>query len=409
MRTALFLSLLSLVSPGVGQAQDPAPQEETTETETRPGEGIDSKIPWATNIIDVFDKPLHPVIGGVVSGGGLGAGIGYDSPDGQRWYQSADAIMTVRRYWAARGEAGRNFQHKRSQVGVFGGVRHMERLDFFGIGPGSSVDNRTAFRLRESTAGIRAAHFLTPVLRLGGSAAAYVPDLGAGNHPGIPAVDTVFAVAEVPGIGAQPTFARYRAFAELVYPAVSDIRNPVPSERYQGTYQLAFESIQDRDTGLHSFHRWETELQQRIPGIAPGHRLTLHGFLAATEQGADVPFYLLYPLGGSGGLKAFRPDLMGSDDTRATLRAYRNYRFRDRNLVLMQAEYRIPILKSVQATVFAEGGQVAPSVSSLFSDLKGDAGFSLAYVRKGKSLGRMDVAFGGEGMRVFWSFGSFTD
>lgn len=372
-------------------------------------EGIDSKIPWATNVMDVFEKPLHPVIGGVVSGGGLGAGIGYDAPDDARWYRSADALMTVRRYWAVRGEVGRNFQHKRTQLGLFGGIRHMERLDFFGIGPGSSADNRAAFRLRESAAGVRAAHFVRPTLRVGGSASIYVPDLGAGRHPGIPTIDTLFTPADVPGISAQSTFARYRGFTEFVYPGVSDITNPVPSESYQGTYQIAFESIQDRDTGRHSFHRWETELQQRIPGIAPGQRLTLHGFAAATEQGADVPFYLLYPLGGSGGLKAFRPDLMGSDDTRATLRAYRNYRFRDRNLVLMQIEYRIPILKSVHATVFAESGQVAPRVADLLSDLKSDAGFSLAYLRKGKSLGRMDVAFGGEGMRVFWSFGTFTD
>ncbi len=309
-QTQLLLLWLLLATPTTGFAQDPESRE-----------AADSRTPgWATNILDVFEKPLHPVVGGVVSGGGLGAGIGYDSPDGQRWYQSADAMMTVRRYWAVRGEAGRNFQYKRSQLGVLGGIRHMERLDFFGMGPRSSADNRAAFRLRESTIGVQGAHFVTSAVRLGGSALIYVPDLGTGRHEGIPAIERVFTAAEVPGLTAQPTFARYRGFAELVYPAVSDIRNPLPSEGYQGTYQLAVESIQDQDTGRHSFHRWETELQQRIPGVAPGQRLTLHGLLAATEPGADVPFYLLYPLGGSGGLKAFRPDLMGSDDTRATLR-----------------------------------------------------------------------------------------
>jgi hypothetical protein len=286
----------------------------------------------------------------------------------------------------------------------------MERLDFFGIGPGSSADNRAAFRLRESTAGVRGAHFLTPFVRLGGSAAIYVPDLGAGKDPGIPTVQSLFTADDVPGISAQATFARYRAFTEFVFPGVSDITNPVPSESYQGTYQLAFESIQDQNTGRHGFHRWETELQQRIPGFAPGHRLTLHGFLAATEKDADVPFYLLYPLGGSGGLKAFRPDLMGSDDTRATLRAYRNYRFRDRNLVLMQAEYRIPLHRSVRSSVFVDSGQVAPHTSALFSDLRTSTGFSLSYVRKGRTIGRMDVGFGGgEGVHVFWSFGALQN
>ena len=91
------------------------------------------------------------------------------------------------------------------------------------------------------------------------------------------------------------------------------------------TYQIAVEAVRDHDSGQHNFHRWETEVQQRIPGFRAGQRLTLHGFLATTNSGADVPFYMLYTLGGSGGLKAFRPDLLGSDGTRATLRSFRNY------------------------------------------------------------------------------------
>ena len=74
---------------------------------------------------------------------------------------------------------------------------------------------------------------------------------------------------------------------------------------YRGAYQLAFESMRDYDSGRHNLHRWEAEVQQRIPGFMPNQRLTLHGFLASTNSGADVPFYLLYTLGGTGGLKIF--------------------------------------------------------------------------------------------------------
>ena len=168
--------------------------------------------------------------------------------------------------------------------------------------------------------------------------------------------------------------------------------------------------MRDHDIGPHNFHRWETEVQQRIPGFRPGQRLTLHGFLASTNTGADVPFYMLYTLGGSGGLKSFRPDLLGSDGTRATLRGFRNYRFRDRNLVLMQAEYRIPVHKYVHTTVFVDAGQVAPRTSELFSDLRTSTGFSLSYVRKGK-IARTDGRRlrRGEGVHLFWSFGAFQD
>ena len=74
----------------------------------------------------------------------------------------------------------------------------------------------------------------------------------------------------------------------------------------------------------------------------------------------------------------------------------------------MQAEYRIPLHRRVHTSVFVDAGQVAPRTSELFSDLRTSTGFSLSYVRKGKTVGRMDVGFGGgEGVHLFWSFGAF--
>jgi hypothetical protein len=238
----------------------------------------------------------------------------------------------------------------------------------------------------------------------------YVPDLGSGKKPSVPSIEEVFSASSVPGFSAEPTFGRYRGFAELIYPVIADPVAIDAAGRYSATYQIALEAVRDHDSGRHNFHRWETEIQQRIPGIRDGQRLTLHGFLATTGTGADVPFYMLYPLGGSGGLKAFRPELLGTDGTRATLRGFSNYRFRDRDLVLMQAEYRIPIVEQLHATVFVDAGRVAPRPSELFKDLRTATGFSLSYMRKGKALGRVDVGFGGgEGTHVFWSFGGLRN
>jgi hypothetical protein len=367
---------------------------------------------WAQAAIDSFNEPVHPVVGGIASGGGLGVGVGYESPRDSRWYREAEAMVTVRRYWSLEGETGIQSPAARSRVGVFGEVRHMGRLDYFGIGPNSRREDRSAFRLRETTIGTRGWFRATPAVRLGGSAAIYWPDLGAGTSPSVLSIERVFAVSTVPGFSAEPTFSRYRGFAEFVYPLLADSVAPdetaADSNTYRGTYQIALEAVRDHDLGRHSFHRWETEVQQRIPGFRSGQRLTLHGFVALTDSDADVPFYMLYTLGGSGGLKTFRPDMVGSDGTRATLRSFRNYRFRDRDLLLMQAEYRIPIIEAVHATVFVDAGQVAPRASDLFKDLRTGTGFSLSYMRKGKSLLRMDVGYGGgEGVQLFWSFGGF--
>ncbi|HET9468998.1 MAG TPA: hypothetical protein VFO48_11325 [Vicinamibacterales bacterium] len=365
---------------------------------------------WGQAILDSFSKPLHPVIGGVASGGGLGFGVGYDSPDDSRWYQQGEAMVTVRRYWSFEGEAGHRSLSKRSQIGAFGAVRHMGRLDYFGIGPNTVVEDRSAFRLRETTFGTRGWFRPAPIVRVGGSVAAYMPDLGSGTHPTVRSIEDVFAPATVPGYGAEPTFGRYRAFVEFTNPSADVPDTADASASYRGAYQFAVEAVRDHDTGRHDFHRWETEVQQRIPGFKSGQRLTLHGFLASTNDASDVPFYMLYTLGGSGGLKTFRPDLLGGDGTRATLRGFRNYRFRDRDLVLMQAEYRIPVHRYVHTSVFVDSGQVAPRASELFKDLRTTTGFSVSYVRKGRSIGRMDVGFGGgEGMQLFWSFGAFQE
>jgi Omp85 superfamily domain len=397
---ALFFSaLLVPVTAAAQEPQAPAADSETVENLPVPS--------WGKAILDSFSKPLHPVIGGVATNGGVGVGVGYDSPDDQRWYQDGRAMFTVRRFWLLEGEVGRRSLSNRAQFGGFGAVRHMGRLDYFGIGPDTDLDDRAAFRLRETTFGARGWFRPMPAVRLGGTVSAYLPDVGRTNSSRIRPIESVFP--DVPGLLSEPTFGRYRGFVELRHPApVAD--GIEATNRYRGAYQLAFESVRDYSTGRHNLYRWEFETQQRLPGFRPEQRLTLHGFFATTNKTADVPFYLLYSLGGTGGLKTFRPDMLGGDGTRATLRGYRNFRFRDRDLVLMQAEYRIPIHKYVETSVFVDAGQVAPRPSELFSNIRGNTGFSVSAVRKGKTLGRLDVGFGGgEGVYFYWSFGAFQE
>jgi surface antigen Omp85-like protein len=392
---APLVVLVALLMPHVAAAQSSATEDALP------------LPPAAQAVFDAFNKPLHPIIGGVAPGGGMGVGVGYNTPKSEDWFHDAEARITINRYWSLVGETGR--QTQRSRVGVFGEIRHMNRLDFFGIGPDSRRANRTDFRLRETSAGAQGWIRATPALRLGGIAQMYSPELGSGQSPSVLSIEQFFTPSSVPGFNADPVFARYRGYAELVYPVLADTDQPNDEYRgYQGTYQLAVESFRDTDTGQHNFHRWETEVQQRFAGFRPGHRFTVHGLMAATNNDADVPFYLQYTLGGGGGLTAFRPNTIGTDGTKATLRGYQNYRFRDTDIVLMQGEYRIPLHKTVDATVFVDAGQVAPTVPRLFSDWKTGTGFSLSYMRKGAALARLDVGYGsGEGMHFFWSFGGF--
>ena len=79
-------------------------------------------------------------------------------------------MVTVRRYWVLEGEVGRRSLSKRSQFGVFGAVRHMERLDYFGIGPDTDLSTTARLSACAKPPSVRAGWFRpVPAVRLGGS------------------------------------------------------------------------------------------------------------------------------------------------------------------------------------------------------------------------------------------------
>jgi outer membrane protein assembly factor BamA len=172
---------------------------------------------------------------------------------------------------------------------------------------------------------------------------------------------------------------------------------------------MTYAIYDDQELNRFSFDRTEIEAQQRFALIAPHHRLTLHGWVSTSTPKDDnvVPFYLERTLGGTSYVRGVHEDRIGSDGTQATLRGFRNLRFRDRNLLLLQAEYRIPLWSSFDATVFADAGKVTPRREDLdLSDLEHDFGFSLSAMKGGATAVRVDVGMGGgEGVRVFLTLG----
>ena len=87
----------------------------------------------------------------------------------------------------------------------------------------------------------------------------------------------------------------------------------------------------------------EADAAQYIPLLHKNWVLAVRGRMAMSETGAgqEVPFYLLPALGGP-----------------TTLRGFSNYRFRDRNLLLVNAEYRWPIFRALDGALFYDAGTV---------------------------------------------------
>ena len=112
--------------------------------------------------------------------------------------------------------------------------------------------------------------------------------------------------------------------------------------------------------------------------------LDIRSHLVASRTGAGsvVPFYL-------------QPTVGGSDiDSRLSLRAYPNYRFRAPDALTVQANISLPL----NLLVFYDAGTVGPAFSNLsFAHLRQDAGAGFGVSVKGSLIAQAYMAWGSSG------------
>lgn len=134
------------------------------------------------------------------------------------------------------------------------------------------------------------------------------------------------------------------------------------------------------------FNTFTIDLRKYFP-VFSDHVVAFQSLLKV--QGGDVPFLHLARMGGQ-----------------YTMRGYYDGRFRDKNLLVFQAEYRMPIFWRFGVVGFAGLGNVAPKFSQLTSSLdqmKSSYGFGIRFLfdKKEKIWLRFDLAFG-EGVSGFY-------
>jgi hypothetical protein len=386
-----------IIAAGSAGAQEPAAELPVT-----PNTKLFARIERTIiRIHSIFSRPLHPVIGTVAPGGGWGAGLGYTAPTRGPWDFNVKGVWTLKNYQLAEAVLG--YHGRRAEFEGYGRFRDMKRLPYFGLGPESNLFDRTTFSLKDPVVGAQGKFRLLPWLAFGGR----VEEIWARARPG-GGIVPVFVPPQLPGDLNNTRFGRYQASVDLHLPAS-------PGDAFfQGTRSRVTDAIYDQqdDIELFNFKRLDLEAQQAFAGFGAHHRLTLSGWASTstTNDGQDIPYYLQRTLGGKSELRSVHEDRLGSDGTDATLRGYRDLRFRDRNLLLLQAEYRVPIWGPIDATIFADAGKVADIRDDLdLSDLRRDFGFSLSVMKGWVTPARIDVGFGsGEGTRIFLSLGDLT-
>lgn len=238
------------------------------------------------------------------------------------------------------------------------------QVDHFGEGPDAPELNRHEYRIKSTNL-------------VGYATARPVKWLGIGTEIGWLKPSISETAISLP---AQTTFLHSEASV------TADTRD-FPGHPTRGALlRAAAANYSDRQAGVFNFRRYEGEAAAFLPLADSRVVLALRGWLVASDtgEGQAVPFYLQPSLGGHN-----------------TLRGYPDFRFHDRNMLVLNAESRIAMMTHVDAAVFVDAGNVASRVGDLDFD-KRSYGAGLRLHSRRQTFARFDVARGSEGWRVLF-------
>ena len=330
----------------------------------------------------------YPKFGGLQTGSGFTMGAEYRR---ERMWEGvldvrATALGSIRRYEKYELQIGMpRLLHEHAFLDFTTGYRNLPQEDYWGVGPRTRKQDRTNFRLEDMSyigaAGVRPWKKLVVGVRGG------IIDLnvGPGTDSRYTSTEKVFNDQNSPGLTHQPYYYLLGAFTRL------DYRDQPGNPRSGGNYLLEYNYYGDRTNGLYSFRRYGAEFQQYVPFFNRRRTLAFRAraSLTDTSPANTVPFFMLETLG-------------GSED----LRGFREFRFRDKNQMVYNLEYRWEAFSGLDMALFGDAGKVFANRSDFnLSNLEGAYGIGLRFNTEQAVFLRIDVAKSHEGVRFFFKFG----
>ena len=393
-RRLALIPMMALAGAITTFAQEATPPEPTHEKFTIAAEP--KAVTFVTDFVGRFlgdgagdDKSgFYPAVGRIVSGAGwISVGPGYrQRVFGGRAVIDGAAAVSWRAYKQAQARLEfTDLANSRISIGTQVLWQDLTQVNYFGHGPDSSSDGRSEYRLKTADVVGYGAYRPSRWFTIGASAGRLdSPTLDAPTGP----FDRDYPDARL-AYPTDPAFAlaRQPSFAHGTISITGDTRD-YPDHPSRGwLYQAAFTRYSDLDLSAFTFNRYEVEAAQFVPLLYDGVVLALHGWtaLSDTADEQDVPVYLMPSLGGT-----------------SMLRAFPNYRFHDRNLLVVNAEARVALTMHIDTAVFVDSGSVAARAGDLrLANTSYGLGFRV-HTHK-KTTVRVDAAHGREGWRVSFS------
>ena len=323
---------------------------------------------------------FYPDLWNMIPGAGwISAGPGY-----RQWYAKDRVFVDTSTAVSWRGYTTAQARVElpklaRSRLAVGSQFRWQDfpQVSFFGQGPEAPESNRSEYRLKSYNlvghATLRPVEWAGISAQIGWLRPSILPR-GGWFKRDRPDTRDLFASDSVFTEPHQPDFVHSEASL------TADTRDFPGHPTRGGLYRAAAANYTDAD-GVFSFRRYEAEAAQFVPVADSGLVIALHGWLVGsdTSPGQVVPFYLQPSLGGHN-----------------TLRAYTDYRFHDRNAVVINLEGRVGLMSHVDVAAFVDAGNVAPRVRDLNLH-KRSYGAGVRLHTRRQTFARLDVARGSEG------------
>lgn len=250
------------------------------------------------------------------------------------------------------------------------------QVPFYGVGNDSIKDARVNYGLRSTEARGSIALKPVPWYYIGAGIGTHrIEDReGAGTRPSI----ETFAGA-VPGLFDEARYTQASAFTGI------DWRESPGYTRRGGLYAVTYNNYTDADDRF-GFRRVDAEIQQYLPILKEHWVLVFRGLMTTTDvdDGQTVPYYLLPSLGGA-----------------RRHRGYSDFRFQDRNMLLLTGEYRWTPSRVLDMALFVDAGKVTRNRSDLdLEHLKTAVGIGFRIHGPTFTPVRLDIAHAKEGLRI---------
>ena len=388
--------ILTVAMSGGARAQDaPPPSSRAGEIEQsqaakaallhpfQPGR-IEAALNRAEDLLVTGQIHIHPFFDSAYSGGGFTLGAGYAT------HVSAYNIVDLRGSITFSGYkrieaaflAPRLFD-RRATLNLVGGWREATQVGFYGIGNENTSKNDRANYSFDQPYGTAALDYWPArkllVLRGGVEVSQWNQGAGGGSAP---SVDEVYTAATLPGLNASPAYVHTSAGLAI------DSRSSPGYARRGGLYGVTFHDFRDRGS-VFGFRRTDYEAIQHIPILRDAWVLSLHGRLelANAADGQTIPFFMLPALGGG-----------------SSLRGFTSWRFRDRNSLLLQADWRVLANRFLDMALFYDAGRVADRRDDLTSGpLKSNYGLGFRLHSPAATPLRIEFAKSNEGLSLVFS------